>query len=193
MSSRPDTSDESLVRRSAGGDRDAFVQLVRRYEQSLAALIRYLVGGGHDAEEVLQETLLQAWLGLPALRDPARVRPWLLQVARNRCRDFARSPQRRDQPTDPETLLLRLNRRGRAAAAARQTAAEVRDALEHVPEREREAAWFFYLHGLTIAEIAKRSRSPEGTVKRRLFDARRHMRRALGLPPDTKRKEDRDE
>jgi RNA polymerase sigma-70 factor (ECF subfamily) len=181
MSKASELSDEILILRSARGDQEAFVQLVHRYEQPLAALIRYRIGSGHDAEDVLQETLLQAWLGVRRLRDPAKVRYWLLQVARNRCRDFLRSPQRRDQPTDPQYLVEWLNRNGRAVAAARQAVAEVRDVLEQVPHREREAAKLFYLEGLTIAEIAKRSRSPEGTVKRRLFDARHHMRHPLGL------------
>jgi len=189
MSKTFEPSDDSLVRRSAAGDRDAFLQLVHRHGQSLAALIRYRIGGGHDAEDVLQETLLQAWVSVRTLRDPAKVRPWLLQLCRNRCRDFMRSPQRRDQPTDPQRLLMWLNRHGRAAAGAGQVAAEVREALEQVPEREREAAKLFYLHRLTIAEIAKRSHSPEGTVKRRLFYARHHMRTALGLLSDETRKE----
>lgn len=138
---------------------------------------------------MLQEALLQAWLGAGALRDPAKVRPWLLQIARNRCRDFLRSPQRRDRATDPQRLLLWLNQHGRAAAATGQATAEAHEALQHVPEPEREAAKLFYLHGFTIAEIAKRSRSPVGTVKRRLHDARHHMRRAFGLLPDETRKE----
>ena len=188
MSKTSKPSDESLVRRSTAGDRDAFAQLLRRHEQPLAALIRYNIGGGHDAEDVLQETLLQAWLGVRALRDPAKIRPWLLQIARNRCRDFIRSPQRRDRPTDPQDLSVLLNRNGRAAQAERAPA-EAHEALEQVPEPEREAAELFYLHGFTIAEIAKRSRSPQGTVKRRLHDARHHMRRAFGLCPDKARKE----
>jgi len=67
-------------------------------------------------------------------------------------------------------------------------AAEVVEALEEAPTAEREAARQFYLQGLTIAEIAARSRSPEGTVKRRLYHARNHVRRSLGIPYEERRR-----
>lgn len=185
----PKPSDATLIRRSLAGDKEAFVELVKHYEQPLAALIRYQIGDLHHAEDVLQETLFQAWAGLYRLRDPSKFRAWLLQVARNRCRDFEKSPQRRNRPTEERKLVALLNRFGRAIAKADSKVAEVADALEQVPSAERQVARLFYLKGLTISEIAKRSRCPEGTVKRRLFEARRHLREALGVPSRKSKKE----
>ena len=177
-----DLTDRTLIRRSLKGDAQAFVELIRHHEQPLSALIRRRVGNLHDAEDVLQETL---------------VRAWLLQVARNRCRDFHKSSQRRQEATDSETLTMHLNRLGRAATRTDETRDEVLGALEEVPSTEvigsnerfseREAAELFYRKGLTIAEIAERTRSPHGTVKRRLHHAREHLRDALGVR--SKRKE----
>jgi RNA polymerase sigma-70 factor (ECF subfamily) len=71
-------------------------------------------------------------------------------------------------------------------------ASEAVSALEELPSDKRQAARLFYLKGLTISEIAKRTRSPEGTVKRRLFEARRHMRKALGISgPKSKSKKEK--
>lgn len=175
------SSDEHLVRRSAEGDRTAFVQLVRRHEQPLATLIRYQIDNLHDAEDILQETLVAAWSGLRLLRDPDKFSAWLLQVARNRCRDFLKSTQRRELPTAGEELEQHVNRFGRTSARRYRIFAEVVEALEQVPAVERDIAKLFYLEGLTIHEIAARSRCPEGTVKRRLFGARSYMRQALGI------------
>jgi len=173
--------DETLVRRSTQGDEDAFAELVRRYEHRLATQIRYQIGNLDHAEDVLQDTLLQAWLGLRHLREPNKVGAWLLQVARNRCYDFLKSAQRKDFPTDDVELEQIVNRYGRTLVRREETVADAVEALEEVPLAERETAKLFYLEGFTIAEIAQRHRCPEGTVKRRLFHARTHLRQTFEI------------
>ncbi len=59
-----ESDDVILARRSAKGDEQAFSQLVRRYERQLVTLICYLLGNAEHAEDVLQETLVQAWIGI---------------------------------------------------------------------------------------------------------------------------------
>ena len=135
MSEPRHRSDAALVRRSAARDADAFVELIHRHEQSLAALIRYQVGDAHRAEDVLQETLLRAWVGIGKLRDPSKVRPWLLQVARNLCRDHHRSPDRRRRELTDEHMA----RYGRTVADNGDVRDRAEEALEAVPEPER--AW----------------------------------------------------
>ena len=180
-------SDATLARRSLAGDERAFVELVRRHEQPLAALIRRYIDDASHAEDVLQETLLQAWLGLGALRDAGKFRIWILQVARNRCRDFLKSAQRRQLPTEHSKLENRVNRFGRSVARIDEAAEDAIKALKKISPAEQHAARLFYLKGLSISDIAKRSRCPAGTVKRRLFYARQQLRRALGA--QTKLKE----
>ena len=73
--------DQNLVKQIRSGDQQAFVVLIRRYERSLAALIRDRIGSADAVEDVLQETLVHAWKGL-RLQAPRHVRAWLYQVAR---------------------------------------------------------------------------------------------------------------
>lgn len=189
MGSLVELDDEILVCRCAQGDEQAFVELVRRYEQLLATLIRYQIDNLDHAEDVLQETLLHAWIGLRRLREPKKVGAWLLQIARNQCRDFHKSSQRRDLPTEDQDLKQIVNRFGLALVPQRETVDNVLEALEEVPAAEREVAKWFYLEGLTIAEIAARNRCPEGTVKRRLFYARDYVRQTFGIIPNERRSE----
>jgi len=177
-----DMSDADLARRSAAGNRDAFGELVRRYGLGLAALVRRLVDDPHEREDALQEALLQAWSGIRSLRQPEKVRQWLLRVARNRCRDAYRNRVPHVLEADPDGWASCMTRRGRDVqrrAEARDRAAE---ALASVPEPKRASAELFYIQGFTIAEVARALGRPQGTVKRWLFDARRHMRRAAGIP-----------
>lgn len=172
--------DQRLVQQIRAGDEQAFVTLIRRYERSLAALIRERIGAVDAVEDVLQETLVHAWSGL---RDqaPRHVRAWLYQVARNRCADYLRSVQRREQFVESEELATMLNRFGVPTARQRRAAEDVIDAFDHIPEKERAALRSFYLDGMSIAEIAARHRCPQGTIKRRLSHGRDLVRSELGV------------
>ncbi len=173
-------SDQLLAEQVRQGNEQAFVRLIRRYERTLAGLIRYRVGSGDQVQDVLQETLVHAWSGL--LRDtPRDVRAWLLQVARNRCRDYFRSTQRRELFVEAEVLTPMVNRFGVAQARQREAAADIVEAMEEIPDHERAALRAFYLDGLSIAEIAARHRCPNGTVKRRLSHGRDRIRTVLGV------------
>ncbi len=172
---------ETLARLSTQGDEGAFAELIRRHERQLAALIQYQLGNRDYAEDVLQETLLQAWVGIRHLREPKTVGQWLLRIAKNRCYDFLKSAQRRDQPIDTGELTQFIDRFGHRQIRRRNLLNDAVEALEEVPETERKAAQLFYLEGFTIAEIAARHCCAEGTVKRRLFQARAHLRESFGI------------
>ena len=181
------SSDQQLAEQVRKGSEEAFVRLIRRHERSLARLIRYRTGCGDQVQDVLQETLVHAWSGLR--RDtPRDVRAWLLQVARNRCRDYFRSTQRRELFVETEVLAPMVTRFGVAKARQREAAADIVEAMEEVPDRERAALQAFYLDGLSIAEIAARHRCPDGTVKRRLSHGRDRIRTVLGVTPKTRSK-----
>ena len=180
-------SDQLLAEQVRQGNEQAFVHLIRRYERTLVVLIRHRVGSGDQVQDVLQETLVHAWSGLS--RDtPRDVRAWLLQVARNRCRDYFRSTQRRELFVETEVLTPMVNRFGVAQARQREAAAAIVEAMEEVPDREQAALQAFYLDGLSIAEIAARHRCPDGTVKRRLSHGRDRIRTVLGVTPKTRNK-----
>ena len=180
-------SDQLLAEQVRQGNEKSFVRLIRRYERTLAGLIRHRVGPGDQVQDVLQETLVHIWSGLH--RDtPRDVRAWLLQVTRNRCRDYFRSTQRRELFVETEALAPMVNRFGVAQARQREAAAAIVEAMEEVPDRERAALQAFYLDGLSIAEIAARHRCPDGTVKRRLSHGRDRIRTVLGVTPKTRSK-----
>jgi len=173
-----DAADSELVERARRGDGGAFVELVDRHRGPMLALIRRLVDDEHLRQDILQETLLSAWAGLPRLRDPSRVRQWLIAVARNRCRDLLKSARRREQTSNHEQMEVHLARLGRVV---REPAgeAEVTELIEQVNDVQRTAARMFYIDGLSVREIAQRMCLSQGTVKTRLFHARRSLRRLI--------------
>ena len=172
---------ETLVRLCTQQNEHAFAELVRRHERQLVAQIRYQLGNPDHVEDVLQDTLLQAWLGIPRLREPKAVAKWLLRIAQNRCYDFLKSAQRRDLPIKNEELTQFVDRFGHKQIRQRQILDDAVEALAHAPDDQREVAQLFYLEGFSIAEIAARRRCPEGTVKQRLFHARAYLRETFGI------------
>jgi RNA polymerase sigma-70 factor (TIGR02960 family) len=84
-----------LLARAQDGDEDAFRQLVEPYQKELQLHCYRIVGSLQDAEDVLQETLLAAWRGLPGFQRRSSVRTWLYRVATSRCLNALRSRERR--------------------------------------------------------------------------------------------------
>lgn len=169
-------SDACLVQACVNGDAAAFATLILRHGEPVAALIRRRIPAS-DVEDVLQETLLSVWTRLGTLSDDAHLKAWLLQVARSRCSDYYRSPSRRDVPLEDDDLEHLVNRYGQALPPDEGT--EVLDALDQLSSPIQIIARLYYVEDLSIAQISRQLQCPQGTVKRRLFSARNHLRRLL--------------
>jgi RNA polymerase sigma factor (sigma-70 family) len=178
--SRPDGD---LVAATLRGDRAAFAVLLDRHADRVRVLAGRLLPS-HDAEDIAQEALLQAFLGLDRLRDPARFGPWLYGITvnlakmRHRSRAAARphyggAEDHSGYALSPEQVL-----------EARELAELIRDALDVLPPREREAVLLHYGEGLTSSEMAAALGERAGTVRVRLHRARRRLyERLLELAP----------
>jgi RNA polymerase sigma-70 factor (ECF subfamily) len=98
---RGEASEQTLARARAG-DEDAFRDLTDPYRRELQLHVYRIVGSTHDAEDLLQETLLAAWRGLEQFQGRASVRAWLYRIATNRSLDALRASRRR--PEDLQRL-----------------------------------------------------------------------------------------
>ena len=106
-----DDMDTDLLSLARAGDEDAFGELVAPYRRELLVHCYRILGSLHDAEDVLQETLLSAWRGLDGFEGRSSVRTWLYRIATNRSLDAIRANARRDEP------MTTRDQRTRAAAA----------------------------------------------------------------------------
>ncbi len=137
-----------------------------------------------QAEDVFQEVFIRAYRHADRLRDPDRVRPWLLQVTMNACRDLRRSWWWRR--TREGSGLEGLAEAGEgpaadpAAAAGRADVSQaVARAVRALPDGFRETVVLHYFEGLDAAEIARITGVRVGTVHSRLHRARQLLRRQL--------------
>jgi len=87
-----------VLARARAGDDQAFHELTRPYLGELQLHCYRILGSLADAEDVMQETLLAAWRGLPQYQGRASLRAWLYRIATNRCLNALRSSSRRPRP-----------------------------------------------------------------------------------------------
>lgn len=186
-------SDLELVaeaQQDPGASRQAFAQLVKRYERPLFQFIVRQVRERALAEEIFQETFLRAYRGLGAFApqaSEASVRGWLYRIATNACRDELRSARSKaSRAGDPEAAE-RLASGGpgpEGDASTRQRAELVRLALAQLTATQREVIVLFQYQGLTYPEIAEVLGVPLGTVKSRMHAALSALGRVLQGNPE---------
>jgi RNA polymerase sigma-70 factor, ECF subfamily len=169
--------EELLALRCRRGDPAALEELVRAWEKRLLYFIRRLVKNEQDAWDILQQTWLRVLPGIRALKDPQRLTPWLYQVARNTAFNHARlqAVYRAGLEEHADADLPDED----AAVVEFDHAEEVHAALERLSLPHREVLTLYFLEDLTIAEIAGVIGVQPGTVKSRLFYARRALRDIL--------------
>ncbi|MFP3902595.1 MAG: RNA polymerase sigma factor, partial [Acidimicrobiia bacterium] len=162
--------DPAVVRAASAGDLDAFEQIVRAYQQQVWRFLRRMLGDDGLAEDVAQETFLRLFRRLSTFSFQSKLSTWVFQIARNAALDELRRRQRRDR------TLTRLRRRP-AVASPPDVPAEIGAALASLPPPLREALVVIEVLGLRYREAAAVLDIPEGTVKRRVFDARVRLHR----------------
>ena len=176
-------SDEQLLQRVLEcRHQESFELLIRRYVEPLQAIIRSRTETTEqaDVEDILQDTLLQAWSSL-VRETPGNFRPWLYQLTRNRCIDWIRAKTRIRRVNEVLAPQRSVDRRGPRAPESSERMDEFVDVLRYIPAQERSALSDFYIEGFSINEIAKRQQTTPGTIKRRLSYGRNMVRNELNI------------
>ncbi|MGD0853928.1 MAG: sigma-70 family RNA polymerase sigma factor, partial [Acidimicrobiales bacterium] len=95
-----------LLSRAQAGDQHAFAQLTDGYRQELRLHCYRILGSTQDAEDALQEILLDAWQALANFEERASIRTWLYRIATNRCLNMLRAANRRPESTSSRKTAL---------------------------------------------------------------------------------------
>ena len=173
-------NDDTLIRRAQSGDEGAFVELIRVYYPFVYAIVIGIVNNPHDAEEVVQDTFLNAYRGLGQYQEMDRFKNWLGEIARNRARSWLRKQRIDTVPIDevgehtlgtqdlPDEQLIRREQREL-----------IRRAMETLSEKDREIARAYYLDGASYDELTKTHGLSYNAIAFRLSRAKRQLSKRL--------------
>lgn len=167
---------EFLVLRCQQGEPAGFEQLVHDWERKLFFYARRLVANDEDAWQILQEVWLQVLRGIRSLRDPGRLPVWLYAVTRNTVMNHHREEYARERSLD-ETESVESPRESDFEAF--DDAELVYHGLARISRVDREVLTLFFLQDLSIDEVSEVLGIPSGTVKSRLFKAKKSLREIL--------------
>jgi RNA polymerase sigma-70 factor, ECF subfamily len=168
---------ELLVLRCRRGQKDALEEVVRTWEQRLFYYVRRLVGDEQEAWQVLQDTWLKVLRGIGGLREPRNLPAWLYGIARNTAFSHLRA-----RHAEESLITSQAD-----AADAGQTGPDlefedverVQYGLGRISLEHRDVLTLFFLQDLSIEQIAGVMNVPVGTVKSRIYHAKRALKKVL--------------
>ncbi len=171
------------------GDDGAFVAIHTQLEPQIRRFVRRLIGVSDAEDDIVQNVFIALYYNLHRIEPIEQFRPYLFRIARNCCYDELRDQGRYEaislDAEEPHTASILANVADEAIPAPEELAhwvllhLEVKAAMDHLPELQRQTLILYSEEGLTYAEIAVAMNTNIGTVKSRLFHAKRLLRNLL--------------
>ena len=174
--------DVQLIRRVLSGDDTAFSTLVQKYRKSVHALAWRKIGDFHHAEEITQDTFLQAYKKLSTLKDPNQFAGWLYVIANRLCLNWIRKKKPTMQSLDGTSTeeiekfsYIRYVSEQRETETSERRSEIVKKLLARLPESERTVVTLYYLGEMNAKEIGKFLGVSVKTIHSRLHRARKRL------------------
>jgi len=185
-------NDAELIRAAQQGDRAAFEELVRQYDQPVLRLALHLTGSEHEAKDIYQEAFLKVYRNLGRFRFECSCYTWVYRIVTNLCMDQLRRRQVRKEDSGvrvtsegEEVDLLEQHPDERAGASPeqelmrREMGKRIAQALSKLSPRERMVFEMKHYQGLKLRTIGEALNTTEETAKNTLFRATQKLRSAL--------------
>ena len=179
---KPELAEQRLlVTRALQGDEKAFGSIVDQYSTLLLRTATMIVADRHIAEDVVQDTLIQAWYHLPDLREAGALHPWLIRMVVNQSLHFKRFFDRKTHFVYRE-LWGRERKFTTKIAEYREQRLQcdwdLAHTIENLSVKQRVVIVLQYYNGMTLSEIAQVLQTSENTLKKRSQAALNSLRSA---------------
>jgi len=174
-------TDVELVQEVRQGNRQAFTELMRRYQQRVYWTARRIVGSHEDADDIAQETFVKAFLALGDFRGDSSFFTWLYRIAVNLSLNAARKQQFLGYLRQSEMVARFLPSEKDPSHELEQQELQsmLQQAIKELPEKQREVFVMRYFDELSYQEISAILKTSVGGLKANYFHAVRKIREYL--------------
>ncbi|MBM2839980.1 MAG: polymerase, sigma-24 subunit, subfamily [Bacteroidetes bacterium] len=174
-------SDLELVNEVRGGNRQAFTQLMRRYQQRVYWTARRIVGSHEEADDVAQETFVKAYLALGDFRGEASFFTWLYRIAVNQSLNVVRKQQVLGYLRQSEIInrILPAEDNPQKDLEFKETQSHLDEAIALLPEKQRAVFVMRYHDEMSYEEISHVLKTSVGGLKANYFHALRKVQEYL--------------
>ncbi|MFV0352609.1 MAG: RNA polymerase sigma factor [Oscillospiraceae bacterium] len=167
---------QQLIRKAVLGNADALQQIAEQHYDGIYAFCCRCTGSPQLGADLTQDTFLKMVQYLPAYKEKGVFKSWLFTIAANTCRDYFRKVK----PQTPLEDYMPDTGPNSAFAAQTENGDALRQAINSLPDVQKEAIVLRYYHDFPLEEIAKITRVPLATVKTRLHRALKRMQAYIG-------------
>ncbi len=183
-------TDEQLVELAVSDDREAFDEIVRRWERKIFALCFGMLGREDDAGDACQEAFIAAYRNIKNFRGEAKVSSWLHRIAVNQCLTIKRRQKSRaedildeDEAAEDRTFVASPNYSPAKVIEKSERLTLVRQAVGGLPTELRQVIVMKEFEEMTFQEISETLELPLSTVKSRLYTALKQLKMRLERTP----------
>lgn len=172
-------SDSELAELTMKGSSDAFGELVVRYQNLVWSAVNSVISNYEIVEDIAQETFIDAYTGLPSLREKEKFASWIYGIAKRKALNYV---SRRRTYTDIDEIIEFLTSESPTPEEnilESEKITAVRNAVNSLSEKNREAVELFYFRNLSIEQISAKTGTSQTAIKSRLHEARIKLKGAL--------------
>ncbi len=171
--------DIDLITRTAAGEREAFNELVLKYQKPLYSLLYRMVSNHDDAADLLQKTFVKAFTGLAGFERRSSFKTWLYQIAINLAKNVYRDRSRIEQ-VNIDDVVIRRNPRTVETLIAKEARQQLKEALTGLPEKQRMTLLLRIQEDKKFEEIAEIMKCSTGTAKANYHHAVQKLKKIMG-------------
>jgi RNA polymerase sigma factor (sigma-70 family) len=181
---KENTGQDQAIRKVLKGDREAFGEIVEKYQKLVMHIVFRMVRGNPDREDICQDIFVKVYQNLSRYRGEAKLSTWIAKIAYNTCLNHLEKRKkdhtnRSLDENEPHILYDNTSDAPDDYIESRDIRRIVQQEMKNIPPRYRVILSLYHMDNLGYREIGEIMNMPEGTVKNYLFRARQKLKNLL--------------